>query len=151
MTIKVSRSLTRVIAALTSAATLYLFGGYCATQNIWPWPWFRYAKSELFASSERNKDPQYNPPRLFSFGEFGRLSSKINSEAVNCPTQDARTAVLVIAGQSNAANSGGQPTKSQHGSRIVNYFDGRCYVAASPYWAAQGSMANFGRRWPTFS
>ena len=143
MTIKVSRSLTRVIAALTSAATLYLLGGYCASQNIWPWPWFRYAKSGLFASSERNKDPQYNPPRLFTFDKFGRLSSKIKSEAVNCPTQDTRTAVLVIAGQSNAANSGGQPTISQHGSRIVNYFDGRCYVAASPLLGSSGINGEF--------
>src|SRR5262245_16074980 len=138
MTIKVGCSLTRFIASLTSAATLYLLGGHCASQNIWPWPWLRYAKSGLFASSERSKDPQYNPPRLFTVDEFGRLSSKTKSEAVNCPTQDTRTAVLVIAGQSNAANSGGQPTISQHGSKIVNYFDGRCYVAVSPLLGSSG-------------
>jgi carbohydrate esterase-like sialic acid-specific acetylesterase len=136
-------SLTRVIAALTSAAILYLVGGYCASKNIWPWPWFRYAKSGLFASSVRNQDPQYNPPKLFTFDEYGRLSSKIKAEAVNCPTQDGRTAVLVVAGQSNAANNGGQPTISQYGSRILNYFDGRCYAAASPLLGSSGINGEF--------
>ncbi|MGO7421818.1 sialate O-acetylesterase, partial [Rhizobium ruizarguesonis] len=42
-----------------------------------------------------------------------------------------RTAVLLILGQSNAANDGGQRYRSNYGARVVNVFEKRCLIAAS--------------------
>ena len=51
---------------------------------------------------------------------------------VQCPKQTQRTAVLLIAGQSNAANSAAQRHETRHPDRVLNFMGGRCYVAASP-------------------
>lgn len=57
---------------------------------------------------------------------------------VACPAADARTAVLVVAGQSNAANHGEPREPGPHGDRVLNVFQGRCWVAASPLLGATG-------------
>lgn len=129
------------VAALLGAATLYLLGGYGASRNLWPWPWLRQVKAGLFLNS--SLQPQYNPPLRFTFGEFGRLASKVHGQAVDCPSQDARTAVFLIVGQSNAGNHGGQPTVSEHGPKIVNFFNGRCYLAASPLLGSTGTWGEY--------
>jgi lysophospholipase L1-like esterase len=46
--------------------------------------------------------------------------------------------VLLISGQSNSANHGGQRYASQYGDKVLNYFDGKCYVAKSPLLGATG-------------
>jgi len=43
--------------------------------------------------------------------------------------------VLLIAGQSNAANSAAQRHETAIPDRVLNFISGRCYVAASPSWA----------------
>ena len=55
-----------------------------------------------------------------------------------CPKQTPRTAVLLIAGQSNAANSAAQRHETRHPDRVLNFISGRCYVAASPLLGATG-------------
>ena len=126
-------------AALAGAVILYLFGGYSASRNLWPWSWMR----QMLPHSQSHLDAQYNPPRRFTFDEFGRLTGKVQSEAVDCPTQDARTAVFLIVGQSNAGNHGGQRTVSEYGSRIVNFFDGHCYPASSPLLGSTGTWGEY--------
>ena len=133
---KICRTL---IIAVVGAAALYLFGGYSASRNLWPWPWVRQTKAALFPPLE----PRYNPPRRFTFDEFGRLTSKVQNGAVDCPKQNDRTAVFLIVGQSNAGNYGGQLTVSEYGPRIVNFFDGRCYLASSPLLGSTGSWGEY--------
>jgi hypothetical protein len=130
----VHRSLA--VAALAGAATLYLFWGYSASRNLWPW-------LRLFSHAQRSLEPRYNPPQRFTFDEFGRLTGKVQSEAVDCLTQDARTAVFLIVGQSNAGNHGGQHTMSEYGPRIVNFFDGHCYLASSPLLGSTGTWGEY--------
>src|ERR1700721_677242 len=48
---------------------------------------------------------------------------------------DGATAVLLVAGQSNAANSQGQRYQSPD-DRVVNFSEGHCYRAASPLLGA---------------
>src|SRR5215468_1089239 len=115
-----NRSLFTVVMTLASAAVAYLVGGYTAQRNLGPWHLMRQIQHH------------YDPPQLFTFDKIGRLIAKVGSELVACPHQDDRTAVILILGQSNAGNHGGQKTKSEYGSRIVNFFDGQCYIAASP-------------------
>jgi Carbohydrate esterase, sialic acid-specific acetylesterase len=128
----------RIVAVLASAIA-YLIGGYSASQNLWPWPLMRQIKVILMPSA----DPHYDPPQLFAFDQIGRLTGKVGSELVTCPQQDERTAVLLILGQSNAGNHGGQKTKSEYGSRVINFFDGRCYIAASPLLGSTGTWGEY--------
>ena len=129
----------RIVGFLVSAAIVFLIGGYTASQNLWPWPLMRQIKVLWFPSP----DPRYGPPQLFAFDHIGRLTGKVGSESVTCPQQDERTAVILILGQSNAGNHGGQKTKSDYGSSIVNFFDGRCYVAASPLLGSTGTWGEY--------
>jgi hypothetical protein len=56
---------------------------------------------------------------------------------ITCPIQDEKTAVLLLVGQSNAANYQGQRHQSVD-DWVVNFSDGRCYRAASPLLGADG-------------
>ena len=46
--------------------------------------------------------------------------------------------MLLIAGQSNAANNAAQRHRTQHPDRVLNFIGGRCYVAASPLLGSTG-------------
>ncbi len=70
---------------------------------------------------------------------YGRLLRDGGKIEVQCPRQTARTAVLLIAGQSNAANSGAERFSTRHPDRVVNFSRGRCYAAASPLLGATGT------------
>src|SRR5262245_42600612 len=129
----------RVVGLLVCAAVVYLIGGYTASQNVWPWPLIRQIKVLSFHSS----DPRFAQPQLCTIDHIGRPTGKVGSESVTCPQQDERTAVILILGQSNAGNHGGQRTKSDYGSRIVNLFDGRCYIAASPLLGSTGTWGEY--------
>ena len=69
---------------------------------------------------------------------FHRLTKYPNKTEVSCPKQTERTMVLLISGQSNSANHGGQRYASQYGDKVINYFDGKCYIAKSPLLGATG-------------
>ncbi len=62
---------------------------------------------------------------------------------VTCPRQTPATAVLLIAGQSNAANH--VETRHVAGANVLNFsmYDGRCYETADPLIAATGTGGNF--------
>ena len=66
----------------------------------------------------------------------GRLTFYPGKTAVPCPTQDPRTAVVFVAGQSNAANYGEKRQTTAFGDRVVAFFDGACALAASPLLGA---------------
>lgn len=69
---------------------------------------------------------------------FHRLIKYPNKTEVACPKQTERTLVLLISGQSNSANHGGQRYASQYGDQVINYFDGKCYIAQSPLLGSTG-------------
>jgi hypothetical protein len=70
---------------------------------------------------------------------FGRLVRYPGKTEIACPAQTPRTAVLVVAGQSNAGNFQGQgyDAVSDH---VVNFSGGRCYRATSPLLGADGKL-----------
>lgn len=73
----------------------------------------------------------------------GRLSKYAGKTEVQCPRQTQRTAVLLIAGQSNAANSGAQRHFTRHPDKVLNFMNGRCYVAASPLLGSNGFAGEY--------
>lgn len=116
-------------AGLAALIAMYFLGGMSARHEIFPWPQLSALRKTL--------------------DDKGRLIGDESKTSVTCPTQTDRTAVLLILGQSNAANDGGQRHTSNYGARVVNAFDKRCFVAASPllgstdtkgeYWTLLGS------------
>src|SRR5947199_7420378 len=109
---------TFILAGLVLTAT-YLFGGYSGRHEMFPFTVFRAMKAR--AAGE--------PPDRYSVDQAGRLASGDQKIDAACPPQTDRTAVLLVMGQSNAGNHAGQRFRSEHGETIVNFFDGRCYVA----------------------
>lgn len=63
---------------------------------------------------------------------YWRLVSYPGKQKITCPSLSDRTMVLRIIGQSNTTNAMGQRYESNFGERIINYFNGDCYVAFSP-------------------
>lgn len=78
------------------------------------------------------------------FDSLGRLVAFPDKETVPCPPQTERTAVLLVAGQSNAANHAQRRYTSAHGAQVVGFFGGRCTVARSSLLGASGE---WGEAW----
>ena len=76
--------------------------------------------------------------------DMGRVIAVPEKKEVRCPRQTKRTAVILAFGQSNSANFAVQPYKSEHGSHVLNLFEGKCYVASSPLLGANGT---WGESW----
>ena len=70
---------------------------------------------------------------------YGRLTYFPGKTMVACPKQDARTAVVLVVGQSNVANQGEALQMTAFGDRVTGFFDGACSVAASPLLGATGT------------
>jgi len=81
---------------------------------------------------------------FIQYDGVGRLVAYPDKKEVACPEQDARTAVILVAGQSNAANSTGQKFVTMHGDKVISLFDGRCALAQSPLLGASGE---WGEMW----
>lgn len=83
------------------------------------------------------------PQGRFGLDRFGRIVRDLAKQPAPCPRQTDRTAVILAMGQSNAANHAGQRFASRHGERIVNFFNGECFVAGSPLLGATGMHGEY--------
>ncbi|QGM97059.1 sialate O-acetylesterase [Methylocystis parvus] len=79
------------------------------------------------------------------FDRYGRLAAFPGKEETACPSQDARTAVILAAGQSNIANHAAAPAKTSFPDKVFGFYDERCAPAASPLLGA----TNIGGEWLT--
>lgn len=126
-----------LLAILVLAAT-YLFGGYSGRHDLFPYSILRALKASPTA------------PDRYTFDQPGRLESDDQKKAVVCPQQTDRTAVLLLIGQSNAGNHGGQRFRSEHGDAVVNFFDGNAMSPRRPCWGPMASAENIGPSSATF-
>lgn len=112
-------------------ALAYLAGIYSYAKNLGPVELLRTVKRHLlFQPEERTGKPTVDA--------FSRLTSYPGKVEVPCPVQTDKTKVLLLIGQSNAANNGGQRYVSAHGDKVINYYAGRCFLAASPLLGTTG-------------
>lgn len=125
----------KVLGLVGLALLSYGWGVVSASRQLPPYAWALTIKG---AWGQPHLAPTSRHPTRFAFDVFGRLVGDRQKLAVPCPAQSARTAVLLLAGQSNAANHGGQRMTSEHGRAVVNFFEGTCYTAASPLLGASG-------------
>ena len=133
----------KVVAGLIVLIFMYFFGAMSARHDIFPWP-------QLVELRERFRGAKAAEESRYMFEPDGRLIADETKTAVSCPRQTDRTAVLLVLGQSNAANHAGQRYRSQYGPRVVNFYGKRCFVAASPllgstdtrgeYWTLLGNL-----------
>jgi hypothetical protein len=116
---------------IASALLLSLyFLGICS------YPILRMAKRHVIHADS-------DPASRYTFDKAGRLASDDQKFAIPCPRQTDRTAVLLLFGQSNAGNHGGQRFHSEHGDKVVNFFNGQCFAAASPLLGSDGTRGEY--------
>jgi hypothetical protein len=121
---------------LAGCIACYLFGAESDRHGIFPMP-------QLISVREKVLPTKVKPESRYTLDAQDRIIGDAEKPAVACPKQTDRTAVLLVLGQSNAANYGGQRFASKHGDKIVNLFDGRCYVAASPLLGSTGTKGEY--------
>ncbi|RUM06863.1 sialate O-acetylesterase [Rhizobium chutanense] len=122
---------------LTAMIVMYFLGGLSARHEIFPWP-------QLSALRKMVVGQKAAAPSRYTFDDKERLIGDETKTPVTCPVQTDRTSVLLILGQSNAANDGGQRHRSNYGAHLVNAFDKQCFIAASPLL---GSTDTKGEYW----
>jgi len=105
----------------------YLLGAYSFAHAIWP-------------TNVLNSKHNANVAKALSknFDELGAYSNLTGKIEVNCPTQSASSEVILVLGQSNSANHSERKYTTQFPKRVINYYQGKCYVAESPLLGASG-------------
>jgi hypothetical protein len=126
-----------IALGVTLLISAYLFGALSYSRNFWPIEILR----QLKASAEAQATMQGGSPSQFdSLGRFTFYSGK---QQVDCPLPGTDTGVLLVIGQSNAGNHAQQIFTNHYITHVVNYFNGRCYVASSPLLGASGDGGEF--------
>jgi len=77
------------------------------------------------------------------FDSMGRLKYYDGKEEVLCPSQTKDTAVILVIGQSLSANHHVQNFTTKYRQNVLNYYNGKCYVAASPLLGATSEYGEF--------
>jgi hypothetical protein len=115
-----------------------IVGAWAGVVRIWP---VRYSLQLI----DGLRKPFVSAPesRPFAADSAGRLMGYAGKIEIQCPEQTRGTAVILIAGQSNAANSGAQRHATRYPDRVVNFAGGRCYVAASPLLGSNGFAGEY--------
>ncbi|MBY3022373.1 sialate O-acetylesterase [Rhizobium leguminosarum] len=128
--------LKTMAVGLAALIAMYVLGGMSARHEIFPWP-------QLSALKKMVGGEKAAGPSRYTFDDNERLIGDESKTLVACPPQTDRTAVLLILGQSNAANYGGQRHRSNYGARVVNAFDKRCFIAASPLLGSTNTRGEY--------
>jgi Carbohydrate esterase, sialic acid-specific acetylesterase len=113
----------------------YIVGGVTGRHELFPWP--------QLSALKRHISPPVVPASRYVFDANGRVLADESKSPIACPVQTDRTAVLMVLGQSNAANYGGQRYRSKHGEQVINFFNDKCFVAASPLLGSTGTKGEY--------
>jgi hypothetical protein len=77
------------------------------------------------------------------YDALGRLKYFEGKEEVSCPVQTKDTAVILVIGQSLSANHHVQNFTTKYKQNVLNFYNGRCYTAASPLLGATSEYGEF--------
>ena len=89
------------------------------------------------------KDKHYLTLATGKYDKYGRLLMYPNKVQVSCPTQTEDMAVLLAIGQSNSANYAEKKFTTEYPKQVLNYFEGKCYIASSPLLGANNEEGEF--------
>src|SRR4030067_930246 len=127
MTTHSKQTLLNVLVFIFTAISSYQFGVYSYQTNLWP---FELPQKPTVTSVSPKIIKKVAPIGVYD--EFGRLISYLGKKEVTCPKQNKDMAVILVSGQSNSSNSGEKKFSTQHPEKVINYFNGKCYIASSP-------------------
>ena len=82
-------------------------------------------------------------PGVAAYDSHRRLVAYPGKTETPCPPPTARTAIILAIGQSNIANHAAVRVATRHPKTVLNYFDGKCYVAGSPLLGASSDGGEF--------
>ncbi|MEI7876067.1 MAG: sialate O-acetylesterase [Alphaproteobacteria bacterium] len=99
------------------------------------WPVDIVRQLKRWADPPRANVRRYDPSK--------RLIAYPDKTEVACPALAETTAVILAIGQSNAANAAARKVATRYPDRVFNYFDGKCYVTASPLLGATSEGGEF--------
>ena len=136
---RLSKPRTLVGTSLCAAGlALFVVGAWAGVAESWP---VRYPLQLI----EGPPKPISMMPegRHAAMDRAGRLLDYPGKIEVQCPDQEPGTAVLLIAGQSNAANSGAKRHTTRYPDRVLNFIAGRCFVANSPLLGSNGFAGEY--------
>ena len=121
------RILKKLIMPCALVLAGYLLGAYSFAHAIWP---------INVITSMHNA----NVAKALSenFDELGAYSNLKGKTEVDCPVQNASSAVILVLGQSNSANHSERKFVTQFPRRVINFYQGKCYTAQSPLLGASG-------------
>lgn len=131
---KTRKALIVTCLSFVTLSSAYLFGAYSYPRNIFPIDLIRTLKNKSNLSAALGNG-QYD--------DFGRLVAINGKKEVACPTQGLDTGVLLAIGQSNSANHADKKITTSYPNQVFNYYDGKCFVAASPLLGASGEEGEF--------
>lgn len=141
MTPHSKQTLLNVLVVIFTAISSYQFGVYSYQTNLWPFELPQKTTNTSVSPRTIKKTVPVLP--IGDYDEFGRLISYPGKKEVACPKQNNNMAVILAFGQSNSANSGEKKFATQHGENVINYFNGKCYIASSPLLGANGNEGEF--------
>jgi len=134
---RVSARLTWLVALLFVVVAVGVsLGKYLSVAEVSAAP----AATEQVLDATPPPAPYIHP---YIVDEFHRLVAAPNKIEVVCPAPSESVGVLLVLGQSNAANFGEKRMTSVYPGKVVNYFSGKCYEAASPLLGAGGEEGEF--------
>jgi hypothetical protein len=125
---RVRNALLVIVPAIVAG----LIGLYVGHYNSWP-------IAQIIAWERKDWPIKSRAPE-----EYAAYAYHPGKQKVDCPAPTSKTLVLFLSGQSNAANESGQRYTSDYGDRILNFYNGNCYLAQSPLL---GSSENEGESW----
>jgi hypothetical protein len=126
----------RLAILFASIAIGYVLGAYSYSRDWFPITVLRAVKQSVH-STYAEQVPNAE------FDEFGRLSHFEGKTETICPAWTATTAVILAFGQSNSANAADTRFDYSNDHRVLNFYGGRCYFAASPLLGATHSGGEF--------
>ena len=132
------QTLFNILVVIFTAVSSYQFGVYSYQTNLWP---FELPQKPTVTSVSPKIIKKVAPIGVYD--EFGRLISYPEKKEITCPKQNKDTAVILAIGQSNSANSGEKKFATQYAENVINYFNGKCYIASSPLLGAGGNEGEF--------
>ena len=123
-----------ILAKCVLVLFIYVFGAYSYQNYIFPIGLYVSVKNYLYDLAN---------PKIGQYDEFLRLVHIAGKQEMPCPEQDDTTAVLLVIGQSNSANHAEKKITTRHRQNVFNYFNGTCFVAASPLLGGTGEGGEF--------
>ncbi len=141
-TARLSKAMVLSGGALCAAGlAIFVAGAWAGVTRSWP---VRYPLQLI--EGHPKPIPMMPAGRHEALDRAGRLLDYPGKVEAQCPEQRPGTAVILIAGQSNAANSGAKRYTTRYPDRVLNFVAGRCFVAASPLLGSNGFAGEYWTR-----